>query len=631
MASSLAPREIAKHALERLGYQDPTELNLCSEVRLSMEALSCNVASEDRKRFVKSAAYQLSLLLQQLQKSKKHYPIGEECLDIKSHANQNLTDVEESFLCGVLMAQRQSGLKITLLRARQAAEVAFGGRGLKFGKNWSKGFKKRNTSIFTISKKRSMSKGRSDSLTYDQCEIFCDAMEDIVSDHEAICFPVHPDTLCNMDETLLRLTSNGRVELELVPRDERTGTASTKDTTVIGSMLVFVTASGVVPFVYFCMKKDPNARSYPVPKLVINRESRNGKVTTIYEVGDTWSETGYMKLNHIEYAVAAFGDVMKHYYPSMNHPVILLADNLRQHQDLDVLEILAKHRVLLQFLTPNASHFLQPLDDKLFAVFKKELERQYDQYDGSLCVLGLKAKNVLASVLPTAFNIAFTPLRVCESWANVGIWPYRRDLIMEHALKFTMKSMGVKYSKRIESPLKARAFELALSLNAKAKDTVLKHAENSFERTVGIQKRSENPKRNSATDLFQKTHGKHELHLEHERRERLKKAEKASQLEEKKKEQEERKRKREEEEDLKEKRKRERIAKKDDEMRIYLERKCQAQPCKFAYDPSLMRASMWLFCSCNKYYICPAHKECSKSSLLMAEHVLRCEKNMNKE
>ena len=94
-------------------------------------------------------------------------------------------------------------------------------------------------------------------------------------------------------------------------------------------MLVFVSASGAVLYVYFCMKKEAKQRKYLIPKLIINQESRKSKTTSMYECGDDWSELGYMSEHHIEKTIAGFGEVMKRHFGHMKHPVVLLADNLR--------------------------------------------------------------------------------------------------------------------------------------------------------------------------------------------------------------------------------------------------------------------------------------------------------------
>ena len=157
------------------------------------------------------------------------------------------------------------------------------------------------------------------------------------------------------------------------------------------------------------MKKDAKTRKYAVPKLIFNQELRRSNVTSVYECGDTWSESNFMSEKHIENAITGFGSIMKHYWRHEKHPVVLLADNLQKHQTLKVLEIAQENWILLQFLMLNSSHFLQPLHDKLFMIFKMELEKRSEEYEGSLYILGKKSKNVLASVIPSAFDVAFTP------------------------------------------------------------------------------------------------------------------------------------------------------------------------------------------------------------------------------
>jgi hypothetical protein len=196
----------------------------------------------------------------------------------------------------------------------------------------------------------------------------------MIGDYELKNIPLHPDTLCNMDETLLQIASNGKAELELVPRGEATGTRSSKDPSVVGSMLVFVNASGDVPFVYFCMKKVGKAKKYPVPIIPTNRSTRNSNAMKLMGSAYSWSETGYVAEHHIEEAISKFSVIMREHWGHTKYPVVLLADNLQQHQSLNTLELSAKNKIVLQMLTPNASHYLQPLDDKLFAIFKDQLE-----------------------------------------------------------------------------------------------------------------------------------------------------------------------------------------------------------------------------------------------------------------
>ncbi len=153
----------------------------------------------------------------------------------------------------------------------------------------------------------------------------------------------------------------------------------------------------------------------------------------------SWSETGYVAEHHIEEAISKFSVIMREHWGHTKYSVVLLADNLWQHQFLNTLELSAKNKIMLQMVTPNASHYLQLLDDRLFAIFKDPLEIWYWHLLAAASSLGLAFKDPLVSVIPDTFFTAFTPLHVWLAWCNVGIWPYQHHLILERALKCTHK------------------------------------------------------------------------------------------------------------------------------------------------------------------------------------------------
>lgn len=55
--------------------------------------------------------------------------------------------------------------------------------------------------------------------------------------------------------------------------------------------------------------------------------------------------------------------------------ITLLAGNLGIHHDADVAQIALRHGVSLVFLPPNTSHFLQPLAQEAFAIYKSVLDK----------------------------------------------------------------------------------------------------------------------------------------------------------------------------------------------------------------------------------------------------------------
>ena len=74
----------------------------------------------------------------------------------------------------------------------------------------------------------------------------------------------------------------------------------------------------------------------------------------------------------------------------------------------------------------------------MFAVFKSKLEMGYDEMLEASSLTGTKHKAPLCAVIRDAFFVAFAPPVVCESYANVGVWPFRPDIVMENARKKTI-------------------------------------------------------------------------------------------------------------------------------------------------------------------------------------------------
>ena len=152
--------------------------------------------------------------------------------------------------------------------------------------------------------------------------------------------------------------------------------------------MVFATAGGTIPLIVFCMKKEAHQKPYYLPRLlkpIGTRQSSHAQILREYHV---CSETGYISETHFLKALDLFAESMKSIELSTS-PLILLADNLNCHRTLPVLQKAKQLHIQLQMLTPNASHFLQPLDDTLFAAFKIILTSTYDTLESALTSLSL--------------------------------------------------------------------------------------------------------------------------------------------------------------------------------------------------------------------------------------------------
>lgn len=92
--------------------------------------------------------------------------------------------------------------------------------------------------------------------------------------------------------------------------------------------------------------------------------------------------------------------------------------------------------MLVQFLPPNTSHFLQPLDDKIFAIYKSKLAQLARRLADALASKNQRATalEIITAVSASAVAAAFSPAKIAESFSNCNIWPYRKEKIRESSL-----------------------------------------------------------------------------------------------------------------------------------------------------------------------------------------------------
>ena len=173
--------------------------------------------------------------------------------------------------------------------------------------------------------------------------------------------------------------------------------------------------------------------------------------------------------------------------------------------------------------------------------------------------------------------------------------------------------------------MKSFAFEIARKVNKVARNEVLASVDKSAYKAV-VKEKGSGKKKNTATSLFEKTGGQHQLLLDHERKEMEKKEDIEKEQEEQEIQKEERKRKRKEDEERKEERKRQRKERKEEEIKHLEESKCQADGCRFRYNKGNVRAPKWFFCPCKKFCVCPTHKIHDFFEQKKKEHLENCQK-----
>ena len=210
-----------------------------------------------------------------------------------------------------------------------------------------------------------------------------------------------------------------------------------------------------------------------------------------------------------------------------------------------------------------------------------------------------KHRQPLCACVPGAILAAFTPRVIRESFQCTGIWPHNHAVIMENANRNTSKGMGSKHSSHLQSPVKQKAFECAMSQQARAIQTMAKYGDSTMMIRTKMPKRSTKKRKNSATALFSTTLGMHERLLEHEKAE---KARKSTITQKPKKLKVYRKRKGSDAPRPMKKQKRSSdVVEKD-------ETACMHENCLYRHVSSSKRSDAWLVCSCKKNRLCPQHK-----------------------
>ena len=584
------------------------------------ENIDKTILSMDQyRRLVRSIRQHFYRLEQQLEENPDDVDVDGKWVERKSHQLKKLSDLQESMLVGLLLCAKRNHTKITIQFVKALVNTAFAtSPGFPFGVHWCKLFVKRYGHLWRFTTKKRISPSRTSIVTFNQSRLFSEVWCEIIADYQNLGLTLNPDIICNVDEILLHITENGRVFSQLILRDGTHGDCELKGKT-IGSMIAFVSANGNVPFIMFCMKKKKTQRKYMIPVLRSERATRFGSIADVFDVDHCTTETGYITEKQFQLGLAKFAKVMRE--RCYDKQIILLADNLRSHRTLTTLQMAQYYNITFQMFTPNASHFLQPLDNILFAVFKMALKKTQEELDASLGLLNLKISNSLCCSIATAFRKAFTPHTIRQAFANVGVWPYSHETIMENACKATEKESTKSTIEKLKAPLQKEVCRLVMAVHEQSLKKIQSLASSGL--VINVQPKTAKPRHNSATIVFQNTGGRHEALLEHERKEAQQKAEELQAKEQRKRARELQKEVREVSEN---------DENDDSEFDLPLKRpridihqqNCAEASCKYMWHENGRGSKAWQVCPCRLLALCPIHRSSDALHLKFERHLKVC-------
>lgn len=315
----------------------------------------------------------------------------------------------------------------------------------------------------------------------------------------------------------------------------------------------------------------------------------------------------------------------------------LLTDNLRFHKDLEPIVKAKNNLVHLLLLPPNTSHFLQPLDDLVFAIYKTHLAKLARELLEALrgTVEKRTPAQIITAVTSAAETIAFKPENIQKSFENCGLWPLNFDLIER------MAYLNIGKSKDLQSPqsprkatredFRKKVTNAVMALDNK-KDSTRKKSEKANLRvtptveyatlfdTDSIIAKSEEAKTAKEKALLLKEERTRETELNKERMESIKE-EKRLERERKLEEKEQKAREKVNIDEAKRLRGVGSKQKRADPPELELV--CIVKDCKFAWNSA--DTSKWMFCEhCDACCVCPKHWRDSAWKTLLDDHEGRC-------
>jgi len=344
----------------------------------------------------------------------------------KTHGASALTQKQEKIvlsMCIVYSAMQES-LSVAELQWIVGAEY-----NLDLGRVWANRFIKRYKEDLTARQTKLLSSKRTDArMAAHIKEFICQV--GVVSE----VYPMTADNTFNYDETVIWVGDNGTMRLvhASYQRAQKHGPRGKS----IGSMISFVCADGSVAMSVWIFKakgmsddiedNELNAQ-FTVPDVPAQARPRRGDWPRFY----AYTETGYSNTVLHAAIMGKFCDIWAAGNPARR--CYVFGDQLGAHKSVSMVRDALRKRVMCWLLPANASHFIQPLDDAVFARFKQILGRA----GGKLRLRQDATTNeIVMAMFQAAFEAekeAFTDRIIIRSFANTGIFPFSPARILHLA------------------------------------------------------------------------------------------------------------------------------------------------------------------------------------------------------
>lgn len=153
----------------------------------------------------------------------------------------------------------------------------------------------------------------------------------------------------------------------------------------------------------------------------IPTNKRSGRRSDVMYRSYAWNKTGWVSKEIWNQSVKRFVTIMKTHFPG--RAAVIIMDRLAAHLDPDIVGFLLQNNIYCLFIPAKSSHLIQPLDQYVFANFKKVLRKKMSQHMSSM---QSHQRVPIDDFIMEAEHEAFTSSIIKKSFEVVGLMPYNR-------------------------------------------------------------------------------------------------------------------------------------------------------------------------------------------------------------
>lgn len=339
---------------------------------------------------------------------------------VRMHGHHKLSLVEEMTAVGLILGMANISKPLDIKSFLKIMNKRHKSDGKKLGRDWSRGFLQRWSNFVSLKKTQLISVGRSRPDNLGVVEAFVQFQADF---NEKFYQPAK--TTFNVDESRVSVNEAKKTGKRLGSATFTKGGTKGKRDKQYCSVIPFINALGETISVFYVLPTTPGQTEVHVPTFTSARDG------TAYREYYLMTSTGYTNDTCFVQMMAQFEKDFHLIHPGLR--AVVYMDRLGSHCTGELLSTLEGKQVWVVLLPAGTTQFLQPLDDAVFALFKKLLLAYRDEdMNAEPLQRGVQDHTLLSAML-RALKESLKPAVIKTSFARTGIYPWNPELILSNA------------------------------------------------------------------------------------------------------------------------------------------------------------------------------------------------------